>query len=107
MKVRLVMFGLCKRCGREHVRKPPIDLTVCMCENPNYMPVPLTLAVSLSNGEHAKFSKIAQLAGVTTEQLVNKLLTEGAKQKLRQMKRQKRRQGDSIPVITVTTTRGE
>jgi hypothetical protein len=98
-KVRLVMVGTCPRCGKEHVRKPPVDAAACTCTMPeaDAVLVPLKPAIALSNREYAKFQRTAELAGVSVEQLVNELLVEGAKEKLNALQ--------PFPQLTVTTRR--
>ena len=86
LEAKLLMVGRCPSCGAEVTRKYPIDITVCTCKNPDVVLVPLKPVINLSNREYAKFSKIAELAGVSVEALVNRLLKESAKQKLRELK---------------------
>jgi hypothetical protein len=110
MKVRFVMIGTCPNCGEEFIRKPPVDAAVCLCTvkaaekqglNPLPEPIviPLKPAIALSNREYAKFSRIAELASVSIEQLINGLLTEGAKEKLKELK--------PLPSIVVTVKGSE
>lgn len=85
MKPEIVMIGNCPKCSREHVRKPPVDAAACPCTIPeaDATLVPLQPAVALSNAEYAKFEKIAAEANVSVEALVNRLLVEGAREKLK------------------------
>jgi hypothetical protein len=85
-KVKIVMLGQCPRCGKEYTRKPPIDATVCMCQNPDAVLVPLTPALLLPKRAYAKFSSLAELTEVDVDVLVNTFLEEAARQKLEEMK---------------------
>lgn len=94
-KVKLVMIGTCPNCGKELKRKLPVDLAVCECRNPDVVAVPLSPALLLPNRVYAKWSKIAALANIDTEMLINKVLEEAARRKLRELK--------PLPQITITT----
>ena len=94
MNVKLVMIGECPRCGKEHTRKPPIDAAACLCKNPDAVLVPLSPALLLPARIYAKFSRLSQLAGVSVEKLVNALLEEAAKEKLKELQ--------AFPSVVVT-----
>jgi hypothetical protein len=94
-KVRLVMFGQCPNCGAEFVRKSPCDTAVCDCQNPNPTVIPLSPVLLLPAFIYKHYAKIAELAEVSVERLVNAVLEEGAKKKLRKLQ--------SHPEIMVTT----
>ncbi|MCW4055095.1 MAG: hypothetical protein NWE84_09320 [Candidatus Bathyarchaeota archaeon] len=96
--LKLVMYGVCSRCGREFKRKPPVDLAVCDCSNPHYTDVPLNLTIEMSNRQHAKFEKIAEFTGITVEEFVNALLIETVKEKLRMLR-------PNFPQLVVATRR--
>lgn len=78
------MIGQCPHCGKEHKRKPPVDAAVCDCGNPDYPLVPLTLALTLPASMYKRYAMIARLAGVSVERLVNEVLKEAAKCKLKE-----------------------
>jgi hypothetical protein len=101
MKIRFVMIGNCPKCGKEHVRKPPVDATVCTCKNPDAVLVPLQPALVLSSREYAKLLKISKLSGVPLKDLVNAALEEAAKRKLEALNLTSQR----FPQIAVTTRR--
>lgn len=88
------MLGKCSICGKKVIRKPPVDLAVCKCANPQFNAVPLKLTVSLSNDESEYLEKASQFSGVTVEKLVNAFLIEFAKEQLRMLR--------PFPQLTVT-----
>jgi hypothetical protein len=100
IKAKIVMVGNCPKCGKKYVRKLPIDAVACTCQNPDAVLVPLSPALLLSKREHAKFSKAAELAGVSVERLVNEFLAEGARQKLASLRSEGMK---TLPQIVVTT----
>lgn len=79
MKVRYVAVGVCERCGKEFVRDPLCTHAACDCQS--VTAVPLHPAVILPDELHKQLSRIADLAGVSVEVLVNKLLEVAAKEK--------------------------
>lgn len=97
--VKLIMFGVCPKCGQEFTRQSPANLAVCLCGNPEPEPteVPLYPVLVLSKREHAKFSRLAELAGVPLEDLVSSLLTTAAKEYVQKLEALK-----SLPSMIVT-----
>lgn len=84
MKVKYVAVGVCERCGKEFVRDPLCTHAACDCQS--VTAVPLHPAVILPSRLHKQLSCIAELAGVSVEALVNKMLEFAAKEKLGELK---------------------
>jgi hypothetical protein len=97
MKAKLVMIGQCPECSKKYVRVPIVDAAACTCGNPDAVLVPLEPALILSASLYKRYAKIAELTGVSVEQLINALLEEAAKRKLEKLK--------ALPNIIVTTKR--
>jgi hypothetical protein len=79
-KIKFRMVGSCPNCGKRYRRKPPIDAVACMCTNPKPTLVPLFPTLIVPTLTYKKLSTIASLTNVSTEKLVNELLTESVKQ---------------------------
>jgi hypothetical protein len=102
MKPKIVMFGTCPNCGKEYQRKLPADAAACTCGNPDAVLVPLVPVLDLPSTLYKSYSKIAELAGVSVEQLVNELLTEAAREYVQKLEALK-----ALPSLTVTVKRLE
>jgi hypothetical protein len=98
-EVEIIMVGRCPKCGEEHKRKYPIDAAACTCTIPesDATLVELKPVVNLSNRQYKRYEKIAKAANVSVVALVNGLLMEAAKQKLKDLK--------PLPTLVVTITR--
>jgi hypothetical protein len=71
-KVKIVSVGECPKCHKIIVRGYPIDTAVCVCESA--VEVALEPALVLPSRSYARLSKLAGLANVTVERLVEVLL---------------------------------
>ncbi len=97
MKVKIIMFGRCPRCGKEYQRKPPADAAACVCSNPDAILVPLVPVLDLPSSLYKPYARLAELAGVSVEQLVNALLTTAAKEYVQKLEALK-----TLPSMIVT-----
>jgi hypothetical protein len=95
-KVKFVMVGQCSVCGEEFIRKPPVNVAVCLCatkaaEKKGLNPLPEPIIISLSPALllpvsiYKRYAKIAELAEISVERLINAMLKEGAKRKLQEL----------------------
>ena len=84
MPIKYVAVGKCERCGREFVRPPACTDAVCGCQSAT--PVPLHPALILPVKLHKRLKRIAGLAHISVEVLVNKLLEVAAEEKLGELK---------------------
>jgi hypothetical protein len=97
-KVKFVMAGVCEKCGKKFRRKPPTDAVACTCTNPEPTLVLLHPTLILPSSLYKRYNRIAQLAEVDVELLINQFLAESMKQKLKELK--------ALPEIIVTTRLG-
>jgi len=78
------MAGTCEKCGKEILRPYPADAAVCKCESTTL--VDLTLVMVVPKNIYRKYRKIAEIAQVDTEQLINKVLEVGLKERLKEIR---------------------
>ena len=84
MKVKYVAVGKCASCGKEFVR--PAVCTHAACDCSSVIEVPLHRALILPCRLHKKIKRIADLAEVSVEDFVNKMIEVAAKEKVKEMK---------------------
>jgi hypothetical protein len=82
-KVRYVAVGVCPSCRKEFVRPPSCSHAICDCSS--IIEVPLHPALILPERLYAKIKHVTDLAEVTVEALVNKMLEVAVKEKLKEM----------------------
>jgi hypothetical protein len=70
--VKIISVGECPKCHDIIVRGYPIDTAVCTCESA--IEVALEPALVLPSRSYARLSKLAKMANVTVEKLVQVLL---------------------------------
>jgi len=75
-KVRLIAIGTCPKCQAEIIRPSECTDGFCTCSNP-YTLVPLKPTLIVPEKLLELYEKIAELAGVSVEELVNKVLEAG------------------------------
>ena len=78
------MAGTCEKCGKEILRPYPADTAFCQCESVTI--VPLELAVVLPESLYKKYERIASLAQIDTEALIQKVLEIGIKERLKELR---------------------
>jgi hypothetical protein len=98
-KIRYIAVGECPRCRTQFVRPPECTAAVCDCQNPNPTLIPLAPALLLPTSIYKRYAKIAQLAGVPLEKLINEVLKEAARQKLEKLDKKQK----PFPQLTVIT----
>jgi hypothetical protein len=98
-KIRYVAVGECPRCHQQFIRPPECTAAVCDCLNPNPTVIPLSPALLLPASIYKRYAEIAELAEVSVEVLVNAVLEEAAKKKLKELK--------SLPNLVVTVKGSE
>jgi len=84
-KVRFVAVGSCPNCHEEYVRPYPCDAAVCKCRNPEPTLVPLEPFLILPKSLYKPYERIAELTRVDVEDLINKVLEVGLKEKLEEL----------------------
>jgi hypothetical protein len=98
-KIKYKAVGECPRCHRQLVRSAECTVAVCSCGNPDPVTVLLSHAVLLPASIYKKWAKIAQLAGVPLDKLVNAVLDEAARQKLASLRNEELK---TLPEMIVT-----
>jgi hypothetical protein len=76
-KVKFVSVGLCRKCGQEFVRPSSCTHAVCNCHNPEPIIVTLEPALIIPEKLLKPYRKIAELTGVSDEDLANAILKVG------------------------------
>ena len=71
-KERIVSIGVCPRCGEQIVRPYPCNVAVCTCESAT--PIKLEPAMVVDGKSYAKISRIAKLADVSVDRVLEVLL---------------------------------
>jgi hypothetical protein len=109
-KIRYVAVGECPHCHEQFIRPPKCTAAACLCatkaaekQGLNPLPEPITIPLSpallLPASIYKRYTKLAKLAEISVERLVNAVLEEGAKKKLKELDKKQK----SFPQITVTT----
>ena len=69
---KIVSVGICRKCGEQIIRPYPCDTAVCTCESATL--IKLEPAMVVDSKSYAKLSRIAKIADVSVERLVQVLL---------------------------------
>ena len=71
-KEKIVSVGVCRKCGEQIIRSYPCNVAVCTCESVTQ--IALEPAMIVDSKSYAKLSRIAKMADVSIERLLEVLL---------------------------------